>query len=148
MADETLIIETPEHVELHFALATIGNRFLACMIDHVIQFFALIVTYIIVRSLSSSVRTLEGVMMGNEKVKTAQNQLDQMAEMTGGVLVNAQSEEDLEGAYARVAAELHTLYSLGYLPDKMKHDGGFRKISVKINREGSVAKTRKGYFDK
>src|SRR5262245_14953024 len=67
MADETLIIETPEHVELQFALATIGNRFLACMIDHLIQFAALFVTYIIARSLSSSVRAIEGTIMGSNK---------------------------------------------------------------------------------
>src|SRR6476646_19041 len=35
--EETLIIETPERVPLHFALASIGNRFLACAIDHTIQ---------------------------------------------------------------------------------------------------------------
>lgn len=35
--EETLVIETPERVPLHFALASIGNRFLACAIDHTIQ---------------------------------------------------------------------------------------------------------------
>jgi hypothetical protein len=30
----------------------------------------------------------------------------------------------------------------------MKHDGSFRKISVKLAREDAVAKTRQGYFDK
>lgn len=35
--EETLIIETPERVPLHFALASIGNRFLACATDHFIQ---------------------------------------------------------------------------------------------------------------
>jgi uncharacterized RDD family membrane protein YckC len=35
--DETLVIETPERVPLHFALASIGNRFIACAIDHTIQ---------------------------------------------------------------------------------------------------------------
>ena len=39
--DETLIIETPERVPLHFALASIGNRFIACAIDHTIQITAL-----------------------------------------------------------------------------------------------------------
>jgi uncharacterized RDD family membrane protein YckC len=67
MADETLIIETPEHVELQFALATVGNRFLACMIDHIIQFAALMATYLIARSLSSSVRIMEGSLFGNQK---------------------------------------------------------------------------------
>ncbi|HYN84471.1 MAG TPA: RDD family protein [Pyrinomonadaceae bacterium] len=40
-ADETLVIETPERVPLHFALASTGNRFLACAFDHAIQFFAI-----------------------------------------------------------------------------------------------------------
>ena len=35
--EDILIIETPERVPLHFALASIGNRFLACAIDHGIQ---------------------------------------------------------------------------------------------------------------
>lgn len=35
--EDVLIIETPERVPLHFALASIGNRFLACAIDHAIQ---------------------------------------------------------------------------------------------------------------
>ena len=41
-SEEVLIIETPERVPLHFALASIGNRFLACAIDHAIQWLALI----------------------------------------------------------------------------------------------------------
>ncbi|HET7112156.1 MAG TPA: RDD family protein [Pyrinomonadaceae bacterium] len=39
--EDTLIIETPERVPLHFALASIGNRFLACAVDHAIQGCAL-----------------------------------------------------------------------------------------------------------
>lgn len=40
--EETLIIETPERVPLHFALASIGNRFLACAIDHTVQLVTLL----------------------------------------------------------------------------------------------------------
>jgi len=39
--EDILIIETPERVPLHFALASIGNRFLACAVDHLIQWLAL-----------------------------------------------------------------------------------------------------------
>jgi uncharacterized RDD family membrane protein YckC len=35
--EDILVIETPERVPLHFALASIGNRFLACAIDHALQ---------------------------------------------------------------------------------------------------------------
>ncbi len=78
----------------------------------------------------------------------ARKQLQAVADQTGGEVINAQSEENLASAYARVAAELHTLYSLAYSPDKLKHDGAFRKISVNVNRAGALAKTRKGYYDK
>ena len=45
--DETLIIETPERVPLHFALASIGNRFLACAFDHLLQFVVMLVLFLL-----------------------------------------------------------------------------------------------------
>ena len=45
--EETLIIETPERVPLAFALASIGNRFLAVAIDHAIQFTSIAVVVFI-----------------------------------------------------------------------------------------------------
>ncbi len=44
--EDTLVIETPERVPLHFALASIGNRFLACAIDHALQVAAIILMVI------------------------------------------------------------------------------------------------------
>ena len=41
--EETLIIETPERVPLAFALASIGNRFLAVAIDHFIQYLSILI---------------------------------------------------------------------------------------------------------
>lgn len=65
MADETLVIETPEHVELHFALATIGNRFLACAIDHLLQALTLFLISFLAYELSSSVRLLSRRVIGD-----------------------------------------------------------------------------------
>ncbi|HEY9435277.1 MAG TPA: VWA domain-containing protein [Blastocatellia bacterium] len=89
-----------------------------------------------------------GLMSGSENRKIARKQLDSLAEQTGGEVFSAQLEEELDGAYKRVAGELHTLYSLAYSPDKPKHNGEFRKIGVKLSREGAVAKTRRGYYDR
>jgi uncharacterized RDD family membrane protein YckC len=53
--DETLVIETPERVPLHFALASIGNRFIACAIDHTIQMlalFAMVIVFMIIAGFS------------------------------------------------------------------------------------------------
>jgi uncharacterized RDD family membrane protein YckC len=52
--EETLIIETPERVPLHFALASIGNRFLACAFDHALQTLAIGLLYIIVINVTNS----------------------------------------------------------------------------------------------
>jgi uncharacterized RDD family membrane protein YckC len=65
MADEILTVETPEHIELQFALATIGNRFLACAIDHAIQAIALILTLIIAYNLSEGVRNVGRALVGD-----------------------------------------------------------------------------------
>jgi VWFA-related protein len=89
-----------------------------------------------------------GLTGANDNRRIARKQLDSLAERTGGEVFSAQREEDLEGAYKRVAGELHTLYSLAYSPDNPKHNGEFRKVSVKLNRDGAVAKTRQGYYDK
>src|SRR5687768_8049621 len=45
--EETLVIETPERVPLHFALASIGNRFLACAVDHGLQLFAMLLVVMV-----------------------------------------------------------------------------------------------------
>jgi uncharacterized RDD family membrane protein YckC len=47
LLDDELIIETPERVELHYVLANVGNRFLACFIDHAIQIAAGLIVLLI-----------------------------------------------------------------------------------------------------
>jgi uncharacterized RDD family membrane protein YckC len=64
MAEEILTIETPEHVHLQFSLATIGNRFLACAIDHIIQAIVLILISVFAYKLSEAVRTLTQSVIG------------------------------------------------------------------------------------
>ncbi len=70
MTEETLIIETPEHVELQFALASVGNRFLACVVDHTLQLLALALISTLTYNLSAGARRLgsrmaSGVEEGN-----------------------------------------------------------------------------------
>jgi uncharacterized RDD family membrane protein YckC len=51
--EDVLIIETPERVPLHFALASIGNRFLACALDHALQLLAILLMVIAFSVLAS-----------------------------------------------------------------------------------------------
>jgi VWFA-related protein len=76
----------------------------------------------------------------------ARRQLDAVAEQTGGLMFTARRAEDLHDAYSQVASELQQLYSLAYQPDNTQRDGGFRKITVKVSRNGAIARTRRGYF--
>lgn len=70
MTEETLIIETPEHVELQFALASVGNRFLACVVDHTLQVLAITIVSTLTYNLSAGARRfgsrmISGVEEGN-----------------------------------------------------------------------------------
>ena len=78
----------------------------------------------------------------------AYERLASLADETGGEIFGVSREEDLLEAHQRVASGLHTLYSLAYSPDSLKRSGAFRRINVKIRREGAAAKTRRGYYDK
>jgi len=64
--EEVLIIETPERVPLHFALASIGNRFLACAIDHTIQWLA-IIFIAVVSLILSNFETIQRVVSSAPK---------------------------------------------------------------------------------
>lgn len=57
--EETLIIETPERVPLAFALASIGNRFLAVVVDHLIQFATIFLVAWIVLSATNFGQTIQ-----------------------------------------------------------------------------------------
>ncbi len=62
--DETLIIETPERVPLYFSLASIGNRFIACAIDHAIQFFAfavMVIAFVLISNFASFEDTVQNL---------------------------------------------------------------------------------------
>lgn len=83
-----------------------------------------------------------------EAFSTARKQLQAMADDTGGTRFSALRTEDLDGVYQQVSAELHSLYSVSYAADDTRKDGRWRKISVKVNRDGIVAKTKRGYYAK
>ena len=84
----------------------------------------------------------------SEAFSTARKQLQALADDTGGTRFSASRTEDLDGVYQRVSAELHSLYSVSYAANDTRKDGRWRKINVKVNRDGVVAKTKRGYYAK
>jgi Ca-activated chloride channel family protein len=84
----------------------------------------------------------------HRQYETARGQILSVADQTGGAVIPAAEDKQLEAAYKTVAAELHTLYSLAYAPADLKRDGKWRKIEVQTNRPGVTVKARRGFTDK
>ena len=84
----------------------------------------------------------------SEAYAIARDQLDRLAELTGGQKFTAEKANDLSGVYKQVAAALRTVYSVGYYPTNPDKDGTFRRVRVVVDRPDAAVKTRKGYYAK
>lgn len=62
---------------------------------------------------------------------------------TGGYYIR--KTNDFKGALAEIAADTSTYYVLGYTPADAAQDGKFRKISVRVKRDGVTVRARRGY---
>jgi len=79
----------------------------------------------------------------------ARIRLQLLADRTGGRLHEIHRLDDLAGLYARVAADLRTLYTVVYQPpNPTLHDGKWREIKVELSQGDLVASTKPGYFAK
>jgi len=76
---------------------------------------------------------------------TADSYLKTLAEKSGGKLMRADTLVSLPDAFAKIAAELRTQYSLGYYPTK-ERDERYRKIKVTTTRKDVVVRARPGYL--
>lgn len=85
-------------------------------------------------------------MDNHEAYVTARKQLQSISDQTGTLLFKVNRIEDLEGVYQRVAAELHTLYSIAYTPKIISKDDKWRSINVQVKQAGAVARTKRGYY--
>src|ERR1044071_1138417 len=77
---------------------------------------------------------------------TARQQLNRIADETGGTLFKAGRAEDLDGVYQRVASELQTLYSVSYNPADKNYDGNWRNVGVKVKQGAAMARTKRGFY--
>jgi Ca-activated chloride channel family protein len=72
-------------------------------------------------------------------------QLKEFAEKTGGRFVATPGGQALRDAFSSIAEELGHQYTIAYRPTNTSHDGKWRTLAVKVNSEGVVVRTRKGY---
>lgn len=84
----------------------------------------------------------------SEAYAVARDQLERIAELTGGQAFKAEKFSDLSGVYKQIAAAIRTVYSVGYYPTNAERDGTFRRVRVGVNRADAAVRTRKGYYAK
>jgi Ca-activated chloride channel family protein len=73
--------------------------------------------------------------------------LTTLARETGGEVHLASAVGELEPLYGRIAEELRTLYTIGYVSANERRDGKWRKVVVLTpNRDSVVLRHRTGYY--
>lgn len=72
--------------------------------------------------------------------------LKQLAQETGGRSFFPERIEDLAGVYGEIADELASQYSLGYVSKNARRDGAWRRLVVRVGKEGTRARTKAGYY--
>jgi VWFA-related protein len=78
-----------------------------------------------------------------DEVRRAQDFLRTVSSQTGGFAVVSQN--DLNGAFARIIEENSGYYLLGYYPTNDRRDGTHRKVDVRVKRPGLQVRARNGY---
>jgi len=78
----------------------------------------------------------------------ARGEINELAKTTGGRNFVAANLEDALGAFAQVAAQIGSQYSLGYYPTNKARDGQFRTIRVELRGVQGKAqvRAREGYY--
>ena len=69
-----------------------------------------------------------------------------MAEETGGRMIEVKGAKHLDEAFAQLAEELRSQYSVGYYSSNQVHDGRYRKVKVEVTRQDAKVLARKGYY--
>ena len=73
--------------------------------------------------------------------------LTSLARETGGRVYFPRSLGELDAVYDRIAEELRTLYSVGYISSNPRRDGKWRRIVVRVpQREGTSVRHKLGYY--
>jgi Ca-activated chloride channel family protein len=77
----------------------------------------------------------------------AEHILTTLARDTGGQVFFPQSISELDAVYDRIAEELRTQYSLGYVSSNARRDGKWRRIVVRTpDRPGVQVRHKLGYY--
>jgi VWFA-related protein len=95
-----------------------------------------------------SMGPFERMQISRDLYNLARQEMQALALASGGKTFPATNLRDARSAFARVAQEIGTQYSLGYYPTNKMRDGRFRAIRVEIKgvRDGAQIRAREGYY--
>ena len=90
----------------------------------------------------------EKMQISRDLYNLARREMDELAKASGGRNFLAASLQDARAAFARVATEIGTQYSLGYYPTNKERDGKFRTIRVEVRgaADKPQVRAREGYY--
>jgi len=78
----------------------------------------------------------------------ARREMNDLASGSGGRSFTAATLADARSAFARVAADIGTFYSLGYYPTNKARDGKYRAIKLEVRgvKDKTEIRSRDGYY--
>ena len=76
--------------------------------------------------------------------RRAQDSLRVLAAETGGFA--AVNQNELSTAFDRIVRENSGYYILGYYPSDERRDGKYRRVDVRVKRQGLLVRSRRGYL--
>jgi VWFA-related protein len=90
----------------------------------------------------------ERMQISRDLYNLARQEMNDLARASGGRNFTAADLRDARAAFAQVAAEIGTQYSLGYYPTNKTRDGRFRSIKVEVKgiAGGAQVRAREGYY--
>jgi len=90
----------------------------------------------------------ERMSISRELYNIARREMNDLARVSGGRSFQAATLADARAAFARVAADIGTLYSLGYYPTNKARDGKFRTIKLELKgaKDKAQVRARDGYY--
>ena len=73
--------------------------------------------------------------------------LEDLSATSGGRRFSAENDlNNLSAIFAQIAEEMRSLYSVSYVSSKLKKDGKYRKVQVRVDEPKARVRTRKGYY--
>ena len=90
----------------------------------------------------------ERMSISRELYNLARREMNDLARVSGGRSFVAATLADARAAFARVAADIGTQYSIGYYPTNKARDGKFRSIKLEVKgvKEKAEIRARDGYY--